>query len=337
MTKPLLKARNIFIDTQTFVRQGLRFDHPALKRLGELGSSMMLNIILSDVVVAEVQKKIRERIQEAHLSLDRFHKKAAIIEAFATDGIKHLFSVVEEQELIKIGDTLWDSFVEKSKVTILNANEINNEKLLNLYFQGQPPFSSSKKSEFPDAIMLLSLEKWQELSGENIYVISGDGDVEEWCKNKGDFHHIKTLNKFIDIYNRAEEELTELVHKLYEKEEDWIISLLKDSFTECGFDYVADSEADVENVVVTNIDVFDVSVIEVDKERAVVTINSDIDFTADVSGSDYDSAIWDSEDKEYAYLPTFNTNISESGWHEISFEMLAHEGNYVILTKSTGH
>jgi hypothetical protein len=62
--------------------------------------------------------------------------------------------------------------------------------------------------------------------------------------------------------------------------------VIQDAFVECSFLYAPDWEAHVENVSVVSSRVDDLSVIEVDENKFVLTLSI---FWADVSGTHYDN------------------------------------------------
>jgi hypothetical protein len=323
MSEPLLKTRNVFVDTQAYLQQRLRFDHPTLKRLQELGHALMVHILSTDVVVGEIRKKVADQIKEATEGLTRFRREAAIVRAYVPEKLAPLFEPVDETTLIQSGFEAWSAFLTEANVEILKASSVETTDLLEMYFSAQPPFgSSAKKSEFPDAISALALEDWCNVNDQQIYVISGDSDLKAWCNGKAHLHHLSSLTEFLDVYNRAEETLTELAHKIFENEEASVSSAIKESFLECGFQYADNWDADVENVQVTSMQVDDVSVIEVDEERFVLVLQMEIGCRASVSGPDYDRGSWDSEDKRYVYLPTFDIEVESTERYDVSLEVL---------------
>lgn len=316
-----LKSRYVFIDTQVFLRHGIQFDRSSLKRLRELASWKMINLVLTDVVVNEVKLKIAEKTNGSKLILNKFLRESGFISEKIPDAISAINELIDEDELEKHGQSLWDDYIRNSKAIVISSSTVDTSLLISKYFSGSPPFSAKKKDEFPDAISLLSLEKFSENYEEGIYVVSGDGDVDAWCNNNTRFHYLKSLNDFIDLYNRTEEKLTYLVHEIFDAEKNWLISIIEDEFKECEFSYRPDSEAHVENINVLDIQFNDLNVIEVDEERALLSIGIHIDFTADVSGHDYDSGIWDSEDKEFVYVPTYNSTIEDGEFFEVTAEV----------------
>jgi hypothetical protein len=322
MSEPLLKTRHVFVDTEAYEHQKFRFDHPALKKLRDLGSAGFLRILTTDVVDGEVRQHIRRTVANAVVALDRFHNHAGVLQANSSDECRSLFKQIEESHLAELGIAVWEGFLEDAKVEIVRASTVHALDLLNLYFAQLPPFSERKKAEFPDAISVLSLDQWRrDKEEQEIYLIGDDPDIKAWCNAHAGMHHIKSLNEFLDLYNRAEDKLAQLALDIFEKEKEWIDSVVDESFLECAFVFGGNWEAEVENVEVTSSSVDDVNVIEVDEHRFVLAINKAISFSADVSGPDYDRGSWDSEDKRYMHLPTFHSKVTSADTYDVSFEI----------------
>lgn len=317
----MLKSHNVFIDTQAFRQHKFRFDHPTLKRLLELCASGKMQLVLTEIVVGEVIVQLKDQLTEANKSLSQFHKLIGPLEGNVPDQYKGLLTKPNDNELVEAGLTLWANYRSNAKSLLIPASEVNSTELLTLYFSAKPPFGQGrKKNEFPDAISLLSLATWLTKNKTNIYVVSQDPDLENWCTHTPEVIHIKSLAELIDVYNRAEERLAELTHKLFNKEEAWFLDAIKTQFIESGFQYSDNWEADVENVEVQDIQSTEVNLIEVDEDHAVVAVSVQIEFSASISGPDYDNGIWDSEDKRYVYVPDFGFEHSFSENYEVSVE-----------------
>jgi hypothetical protein len=311
----------VFVDTQAFVRHGIQLERASLKRLKDLASWRMINLVLTDVVVKEVEAKIEEKVSNSRLLMSKFLKESEVIRDKIPDLVSIVNSELSNDCFEKYGKSVWSEYINKSKAIIIPSNLVSTSELLSQYFKGEAPFSTKKKSEFPDAISLLSLKSWAAEKEDGVYVVSGDGDVENWCKSESGFHYLKSLNDFIDLYNKTEEKLTYLVHEIFKKEQDWLLSTIEDDFKECEFSFRPDEGAYVENVIVNNIEFHELSVIEVYEEGALLNLGVKIDFSADVSGEDYSSATWDSVDKEYVHIPTYNGTIEEDEYFEVTVEV----------------
>lgn len=65
--------------------------------------------------------------------------------------------------------------------------------------EGQAPFSNKKKSEFPDAISLLALDKWCGDNNHNMYIISTDNDLTDYCADNSRLSYLSSIDEFIDL------------------------------------------------------------------------------------------------------------------------------------------
>jgi hypothetical protein len=95
---------------------------------------------------------------------------------------------------------VFDDFMSACSTEVVKADGVDADHLLSLYFGRKPPFGEGKKkSEFPDAISLLSLKS--RLQGdEKIYIVSEDDDLKSFCADDPSFICIETLDKLLDIY-----------------------------------------------------------------------------------------------------------------------------------------
>lgn len=317
----ILKSRYLSVDTQAFVRHGIQLERASLKRLKELASSRMIDLVLTDVVVKEVEEKIQDKIEKSKILLSKFLKESEIISEKIPELLSTISQEISNNSFEKKGTNLWNEYLQQSRAEIVSSDVVSTPDLLSKYFNSEPPFSAKKKNEFPDAISLLALKHWANSKEDGIYIVSGDSDVENWCKENPEFHYLKSLNDFIDLYNKTEEKLTYLVHEIFKNERDWLLSHIEDDFKECDFSFRPDESAYIENVSVNDMEFHELNVIEVDEERALINLGLKIDFSADVSGKDYNSATWDSIDKEYIYIPEYSGTVEESEYFEVTIEV----------------
>jgi hypothetical protein len=319
MSESLLRTRNVFLDTEAYEHQRFRFDHAALRKLRELGRIGFLHILVTDTVDGEMREHIRSDLEDAVKSFGRFQGHAGVLASAPAEEYEGLFRQLDPAKTRESGLVVWDAFLRDAKVERVSAGSVHGPELLELYFSQQPPFSEKKKSEFPDAISLLSLAHWCQDNTAELLVVGDDPDLRAWCAEHAEMHHIESLSDFLDLYNRAEEKLSALVRAIFEREEEWIVSVIEESFLECTFLYPENWEADVENVEITSTRVDDVDLIEVDEQRFVLALQMQISFRADVSGPDYEHGWWDSEDKRYLALPSFRAEITSTENYGVSF------------------
>jgi len=300
----MLRTRTVFLDTEVYIRHGLRFDHPNLARLRDLCAADRLRLLITETVEGEIEREIGERVSEAVAGLARFHKSAAFLNLLPDSPLSTLLAKPTAEELKVIAMSNWRCFLEEAHAVRVSSGSVSGSVLLSLYFQQSPPFGpASKKSEFPDAISTASLEAWAKTFATPVYVVSGDTDLERWCETTEIAFHIEQLPSFLDLFNQTEEALTQTARALYEKNLDAFRTAITSAFMNSGFHYEGDWEADVEDVSVDEIELQEMDVIVVEEGRALISVNADISFQARVMASDYDHAIWDSEEKRYFHLP----------------------------------
>jgi hypothetical protein len=80
-------------------------------------------------------------------------------------------------------DEVFEEYSNYAGLTILYSSDyVSLQKLIETYFNKYPPFSKKKKDEFPDAIVLLTLETWAEKENTVLLAVSKDRDWHEFCK-----------------------------------------------------------------------------------------------------------------------------------------------------------
>src|SRR4051794_23139350 len=69
----MLKTRNLFIDTQTFVGNNF-FQNKSLSRLAEFGKLDTVNIYLTEITKNEIQNNIKEGLNIAEQEINKFRE-----------------------------------------------------------------------------------------------------------------------------------------------------------------------------------------------------------------------------------------------------------------------
>ena len=307
-----LESRNVYIDTQSFIQMGLNFDHIALQNFITLSNAGLLNHYMTSVVEYEVRAHIEKSIIDAVSSLKNFQRKARLLENINDPSLSNYFQPVDEQIIKDKAQSVFSEFLREAHSKLVSSKNISVEDILNSYFKKKPPFGTGKKkAEFPDAISLASLAS--ELNGEKIYVVSGDPDYSAFCKYNDQFIQIDYLDKFLDIYNRHENTLTELIATEIDTSKDEITKEIMILVGGMGvFNRAPWEDSDVVDFKVDSIDNFESSVIYINEEKSIVTLDFDVTYTATVSGPDFLNGTYDSEDKCVYALGTTTNKTTET-------------------------
>ena len=187
----------LYIDTEVFCRNNLRFDTKSFKELRATFVKGGLRLLVPAMMERELVRKFQERAKEVAQGLTAAHRKHPI-EAL------DLRLLPSEQELEKqCFEKLyknWEIFKEHFTVEPLPLAG-RMEDIAGWYFDVEAPFSEGKKSkEFPDAFIISVLEKYHRDHSVRIAVISADGDFKNACVRRHYLSHFREIENYIDAF-----------------------------------------------------------------------------------------------------------------------------------------
>ena len=294
----MLETRKVFIDTQSFVKSGLHFDGPAFKSFRKYCEAKELLHISTTVVEREVESKIQASVKDALSAIKTFRRKARLLASLDDEKINGLFEEIPEEDIYKKSRDVFDEFMSGCSTEIVKADTIDAEELLSLYFDKKPPFGDGKKkSEFPDAISLLSLKSHLH-DDDKIYVVSDDGDLKTYCDDDPQFISVDTLDKLLDIYTTHTNVRHEQVKQYFVTNEASIKTKITEFLEDCDI-YNSSTWEDAEvddGLTVTNLGAIEPSVLFIDDEESQITFDIDVEFEVTVTGPDFNNGIYDREE-----------------------------------------
>ncbi|MEQ1110741.1 PIN domain-containing protein [Acinetobacter johnsonii] len=321
-----LQTRNVFIDTEFFVKAGLDFSSRTLESFKDICSSGELNHITSTIVVREVNGKISDHIQEALNSVNTFRRKAKILMHSSNIAINGLFAELNQKEINDQGLKIFSDFLEDSNTKILNLSQINSDEVVEMYFERRAPFQDGKKkTEFPDAFTMLALKNHLS-EEEEIYVISEDKDLIAFCDANPRFLAIESLSKLLDLYYAHDEERSNFIKEFITNHKEKIKEKIKENIEETeAYNSSSWEDAEVDSLTVTDISDFDPSIIHIDDDSCQISFEVKANYTVSVTGPDYNNGIYDREDGR---IYTFDSSTrEETGTLDLTVEL---ELSYII-------
>lgn len=244
----------ITLDTSIFDQKGLMLETGLLRTLEQFNGKPS-HLVLSEIVMREVYTHLAKKSSEsrgkivkalrackAHLTLDDDmvdEAEAILIPADNDDGIAK-----RRMEL----------FIKKTGAEIIPASgNVELDEIIKKYFSSNPPFSSlgKKKSEFPDAIALMSLESWAKENNTKLLAVSDDGDWEEFANESEHIDAIKDLADAIALFQphtAAIDFCTELASSLPASEPEEIYASIKQ--------YLSDAVSEIDPIPYTTAALF---------------------------------------------------------------------------------
>lgn len=83
----------------------------------------------------------------------------------------------------ELGQRRLSEFYANSGAVVVSSSNVGMARLVDMYFAARPPFESSgkKKTEFPDAIALLTIEEWARERDGKVLIVSNDSGWRNFC------------------------------------------------------------------------------------------------------------------------------------------------------------
>ncbi len=168
----------LYIDTEVFFRNGLRFDTKDFVAIRETFVKGGLRLLVPEMMERELFRQFQRRAKESADAVAKAHQQHPIelLELSPLLPIPELenrcFDALRER---------WEIFKEHFTVEVLPlAGRL--EDVVDWYFSVDPPFAEGKKAkEFPDAFILSVLEDYHRKYSSRVAVVSFDGDFSKAC------------------------------------------------------------------------------------------------------------------------------------------------------------
>ncbi len=204
--KQLVEAGEIAgftLDTTEFHHAGYNFQSKILKALRQF-TNTDVTLLFSEVVLNEVHAHIRDDMKaksdQARGALRQIRKAAAI----AMDLNKTMLDAGIPVDAGARAAELIDAFLADVGAEQLPVDDGPTVRQLHdLYFGFRPPFSAKadKKSEFPDAIALLSLQHWADQQDGFVLAVSNDGDWGRYAEQSPRIIVVPALAPALNLFN----------------------------------------------------------------------------------------------------------------------------------------
>ena len=173
----------VTLDTSILVKYQYKFEHPLIHGLADPNESSF-RLVMSEVVLREIERRLTDKGIEARKNIRNARRDVRQTRLMPEDMLQQLDELVEAaispEEATK--NRLAD-FKSATQMEVISVDHADVAELVRRYFKHSAPFGASrKKHEFPDAIALLSLEKWAEREQKRILAVSTDPDWAEFAR-----------------------------------------------------------------------------------------------------------------------------------------------------------
>ncbi|MBX9346615.1 PIN domain-containing protein, partial [Chromobacterium vaccinii] len=195
----------LLIDASTYIGNALRLEKGLLGKLTQFKRSPII-FLIPDVIKNEVKKHLEMKIKAARAALEKSLNEAGdhlFFDGSALNDAKK--SLIDSQEIEELADSRLENFIVNTGAMLLECGKyVSVSSLLGQYFSNLPPFaeSGSKKCEFPDAIVLMAIEKWADSENKCVLAVSNDGDWKRYCETSSKIDCENNLGVALDKFNK---------------------------------------------------------------------------------------------------------------------------------------
>lgn len=313
-TKALIDKGEILaitMDTSIFDRFGCNLRYKGLTTVEQF-KGKDISFVLSPVTIGEVRTHISAAVAEAAAKamagINQFFKashSSLKVDLVAKDiGVDiDAFMIAEEQI---------QTYLDRVGATII-SEQVDSGELVRRYFEVHPPFgkSSEKKAEFPDAIALLTLEKWAEANDTLVLAVCTDRDWEAFAAESERIIYIKDLPAALGLFNDQDSVIAaRIVNSIKSGSASILESKIQDKLEYYidGYDFDVDASSafyydyEIDNASIANWEYANKSaIVVVSSNDEEVVISFDLKVEALVEGS-FTFSVRDSIDRDYVSL-----------------------------------
>ena len=318
------------IDSSVFISSGFNFNSSALKSLDALTEGY--KILFPRMLRHELVKHYKASYISAKRSLKNSLDKIKCYDDEAYEEmlkiIKKSFPNLSDSDVFKL---LVSNLQPGSAIELTEDDLLSVSDLVDLYIELRPPFSKEKKSEFPDAIILKSIEAFCTQNSSKCVVVSSDKDWMAYAQSCDSLLCVDDLSEFADSFLSFKNTRYTSVDDYVSRNEAYIAERIKEEISIHDFDVdlqIISShyyEADLNGYDVDEVMVNDYSLIDLSGGDAVVEFNVSVKIDVDYSVSFYHYA-----DKEYYEISSSSDEVCSEFNLKVYIEFLECDGKYEI-------
>lgn len=311
----MLVTKNVFLDTSVIVAHHFDYSSVQLHRLGELAKQGSAHLVTTPIVVAEVGANIRKRVDGIAAELKRFRKDHPIAKNLTTPDLKPVPAAFDADSACEELVAQFRDYMTQTGTEFVGLELSSPALVFDWYFKQLAPFGGGeKKHEFPDAFTVSALEEWCVQRQEKLYVIARDGDLAKYCESSKNLIRLQRPAEFIDAFLRQTAAMR-LIEESASKHMGQMQNAVREKFEELGL-YLDDQDGDVNEVEVRDVEVDDLSLLDVTQTVARFEAFVRVEFVASVSYDDMETSIWDSEDKVSIPMRIIKAKLSRE-FHDV--------------------
>lgn len=298
-------ARRLFVDANIWITWGQGFAKAEATTLTELINHGLVKLVSTDLTMMEIAKRFRNNdiaALEPLLKADLKHAAHQYLQlevpGFDRDKLR---ASIFDHHLASVKSAMFSRF----QAEIQSIDNVRPSCILEQYTQGTGLFGpSGKKDQFPDAFIFAAVSG--DVSGEKPLIVwSQDGDFASACEKAEHITRVTSMPQLLDTLGIKRE--GDAIQELFDSQPELFLTALHEEL----MGYLIDAE-DVPDGEMELLEVLDVVSIEVasvyragDGDGKCIGFGKcEVRARVDFTHPDWDSAVYDSEDKVLIPLHT---------------------------------
>ena len=314
------RPKKVFLDADIVIREGRpsarRGTRLTLDQLKDFVDAGVVTVLTTDLTCWQVAKKRAEEDLDVVKESGRPRFREIIKEVMGTN--------LPETTKRELQTKLVKFHVESTKMMFmdlgfrtLRIDDVKPSTVFSAYTFGEGFFTDKgKKDQFADAFIFECL-KLEASSEEPVIIVSGDGDFDTPVKGEDHISLVKSLPELLETFGLQVDQ-PEMLDFL-ERHRKELVEAVNDGLDYWDFIVIDDvDDVEIEELSVTEIEETELTNVVSTKEGGPILVVGILSVKVDMSYShpDWDTAIWDSEDKRYFFL-----HDAVRGETQVSFDM----------------
>jgi len=298
-----LEPIDVFLDTSVFVSLNYNYRNHLFTALRARVIEGRARLVMPTSTIEEVKGHIKKDVASAGQAIKKARTDARVLRNIRSGNMAVLFEDIDVEALAAELIEAFNAFLMELKGEIVKVEDADTRHVFDLYFSNTPPFGSGKKKfEFPDAFALSALNNWAVESKVRLHVVSGDNDMQGIENSFPNLVSVQSLEQFLNNVTFFFDELAPVAQSLIDANMSHILKSLANDFGDLGFS-LEDQDGDAYDIHVMGIDEPEKYLISLNPSKdgepaeAHFELTTGVQYSAEVSYDNLDTAAYDSEDK----------------------------------------
>ena len=297
-----MEGFNVFLDSNVFVGEKFNFNSTSLSSLKQYLDSGFINLYTNDIILKEVKRNIKSEL-EYHIgqAIKIINKRPEFRCAISKEENDYINKILSDapQKL----ESVFDSYVEDA--IVLDYNSVSVTELFDNYFNTKAPFEESKKkkAEFPDAVIIMSIEEYLKKQNILMHVVTNDNGWENAFKGNKKITVHKTLRDFLSFVSKGNENYKYLI-EFYNLKKEFLSSKIEEWLDGQAWQLFVEYVRDIECTDICDYEILDIefkarAVEYLDNEKCSISVIGKAEIVLEYDYIDHSEEMYDREDHEW--------------------------------------